>query len=376
MAKVDITKKRWRILSIDGGGIYGYTAALWLRELCSRDPEFLKGDSIDVFTGCSSGAVNSLLLASEENPREAVLAGKLEEFWQHPGTFTNSDPLRNALSYYGLTGWYGERDFLDLLESHLGHRTLSDLPHKVFISCFDWHGLGHGISTGKPATNPFTRPQDDSGPDRRWQPYFFNNFVPEWTGNDDGGYRVVDVAYAAATPPGFRAMRGGVGDGASFNANPSVDALSALIVHARAHEPKYEHEDVCAAVLPRTRMLSLGDGARQPHAWWSRGDFGFTTFGAMPTNPMRGAIFPSSIYSALQPASEHSDLMARGFLGSRYCRLNPQVMALPTLMAAFVAKWKPCRAWILDHIREGVQHEDSREAVDRAVKFITEGPWK
>ncbi|MEJ2206776.1 MAG: patatin-like phospholipase family protein [Gemmatimonadota bacterium] len=377
MAKVDLNKKQWRILSIDGGGIYGYTAALWLREMCERDPDFLAGDSVDVFTGCSSGAVNSLLLASEENPRDAILEGKLEDFWQQPGTFTNSDPVRNLLSYYGLTGWYGERDFLDLLESAFGQKTLGDLPHKVFISCFDWHGLGHGPTFGRSAVNPFTFPRGDTGsPDRCWEPYFFNNFVPEWTDNDDRGTRVVDVGYAAATPPGFRAMRGGVGDGASFNANPSADALSALLVYARSHAPDKHPDDVCAAVLPRTTLLSLGDGSRQPHSWWAAGDFGFMSFSALPTNLRSGALFPPTFYSALQPASENSDHIVRGFLGDRYYRLNPGVMALPTLMAAFVAKWRPCRDWILNHIRAGVRHEDSVKAVEGALEFITAGPWK
>lgn len=47
MAKDRPVPKRCRILNIDGGGIYGYTAALWLRELCERDPEFLE-DFLDL----------------------------------------------------------------------------------------------------------------------------------------------------------------------------------------------------------------------------------------------------------------------------------------------------------------------------------------
>ena len=49
--------KRIRVVSIDGGGLYGLTQAIWLRKLCEQDPEFLKphDDVRYFFAGTSSG---------------------------------------------------------------------------------------------------------------------------------------------------------------------------------------------------------------------------------------------------------------------------------------------------------------------------------
>jgi hypothetical protein len=55
--------------------------------------------------------------------------------------------------------------------------------------------------------------------------------------------------------------------------------------------------------------------------------------------------------------------------------MNPPVMALPTLAAAFVAKWPHVRKSLLDHIRSGVQQEASRAAMEETLKFVAGGNW-
>ena len=42
---------KYRILSLDGGGIYGLTEALLLKELCRRDQRFLTRGNIFLFAG-------------------------------------------------------------------------------------------------------------------------------------------------------------------------------------------------------------------------------------------------------------------------------------------------------------------------------------
>src|SRR5690242_19279812 len=101
-----------RIVSIDGGGIYGLTSATWMRQLCERDPNFLKptgpGAQIPLLAGISSGAVNALLLAKEPDPRQALLDGVIQAFWKEPiGAFSHSNPWTAWWSLYGVGGWFG-----------------------------------------------------------------------------------------------------------------------------------------------------------------------------------------------------------------------------------------------------------------------------
>src|SRR3954468_13177233 len=93
---------RLRILSIDGAGLYGLTAAIWLRRLCEAEPTFLDGTDVHLFAATSSGAVNCLLLARHERPREALLAGELEKFWKQPAVFPNSNKLSSVASMFGI----------------------------------------------------------------------------------------------------------------------------------------------------------------------------------------------------------------------------------------------------------------------------------
>ncbi len=104
-------------LSLDGGGIYGLCAALWLKALCQRNEHFLSRDGIDLFAGTSAGAVNALLMARHANPREAVLDGELERYWKDQRSFSNRDPWTSMLSFMGLSAWYSAADQLELLRA-------------------------------------------------------------------------------------------------------------------------------------------------------------------------------------------------------------------------------------------------------------------
>jgi Patatin-like phospholipase/SnoaL-like domain len=341
-----------RILSLDGVGVYGYTSALWLRELCRRDSGFLERGSIDVFAGASSGAVNALLLAEEDDPRAAVVNGKIEDFWHQPGWFTNSSAVGNLLSYYGLAAWYGEEDFVELLHSAFGEKALGDLPHKVFVSCFDWHGGSQEPGSG-------------------WRPRFFNNFVPEWTGPGDPNPRVVDVAYAAAAQPGLRPMREGLGDGANVNVDPAGDAIAALIAHEHEQAPTQAPEGVGAGVLSHAVVLSIGDGVRQGGTWWHDGDLSHVAMGLLPVNPWSGAAFTVFARTTAGPAAERAELIT-GLLGDRYHRLNAPIVTVPPLVAAIAARWQLLRSRVFDHIETGVDDAGSQAALNEAVRFVTQ----
>jgi hypothetical protein len=235
-----------RVLSIDGAGIYGYVGARWLRQIWEKVPTFLAPDEehqIGLFAGISSGAVNALLLAKHDDPREALRTRELEEFWKAPnGAFSNTNPTASALSMLGLTPLFSTSDFLRQLKAHFGEMKIGDLKHPVLIGTFNFHGTSGKIDFGDendlqpmPAGFPMSlfsgataaaKPQPSDGRLRQWRPKFFNNLRKN---EPDKDYRVIDIAFAAAAPPPLRAIRGGLGDAAVFTANPSVECVTALL---------------------------------------------------------------------------------------------------------------------------------------------------
>ncbi len=285
----------YRILSIDGAGIYGLVSAIWLRKLCERDENFLSGNDIQLFSGISAGAANTLLLARHKRPRDAVLSGELERFWTEPiGAFSHEmNPVTAWLSLFGIGGWFGTEDFLHQLQRYFGDMTLADLPHKVQISTFNWTGdreiqwgappsfgapagfgvpggfgvpsgfgipSGFGVPTGSGAPAGFSWPgippptDDPDLANRSWEPRFFTNLP----GDSDSKQRIVDVAYGACAPAGLRAIRGGIGDAGTFAASPSVETMASLI-----HALKMRGGD-SSRVLEQLSKLQQAPGQEAP----------------------------------------------------------------------------------------------------------------
>ena len=396
----ELPKGPVRVLSLDGGGIYGYTAALWLKELCKRDSEFLTPGNVWLFAGCSSGALNSLLLARHEDPREALLDGVLDRFWADcEGIFTVQPAVFRSM--------FSEKAFLELLERHLGEETvLGELPQNVLISTFDWHGrqtypdfeVGNRVDPSVPYWEraPDRGDHDESdralldekvfrkrvGVTRHWQPRFFSNVLYE----QDDRYRAAEIGYGAATPPGLRAIRGGIADGASFSANPSARAVSTIarlqrLAHWRARSRGQPDAKVGGA-LGRTRVLSLGAGTDLPYLDVKDLDAGGTLWSMRPANWQKDNVYSPAYYS-LQPAGEEAVQICFDLLGNRYQRLNPDIIDLPglldmpTVVAAIAAGNPTGRTWQLKKIEEGVAGDRSQEALDHThAKYLSTKVWK
>jgi hypothetical protein len=236
------------VLSLDGGGIYGLTEAIWLRQLCEAVPGFLVPGQVRVLAGCSAGAANALLLALFESPREAVLAGVLERFWTRTGILSNEGPVTRWTK--GWTAMFGAEDEYAGLYDVFGDMTLGDLPNRVLISTFnytgataeehtapgafgtvfdratpDWAALrpDHVFRMGKP---PQAKDPKAGQTQRHWRPKFFDN---QALNEDDRDLKVVDIAMAAMCVPGIRPFRGGLGDGGLMSADPSMGAVAHLL---------------------------------------------------------------------------------------------------------------------------------------------------
>ncbi len=208
--------EKYRMLCMDGGGIYGYFTVLMLKNLAQRYDCFLSPHHVTAFAGTSAGALISMLLAKEENPREYLLSGKLEAFFKSELLHGNTvNPMDAWLSLFGLSTWCGGDDMRRLLHQEFGDRTLADLPNKVLIMTFDISGRTTH------AKDPMKR---------RWKTKVFHNFPV--IGNDLESPAWL-VAYGAACPATIRPVIDGITDGGIYAMSPTLGAIAQFISIAK-----------------------------------------------------------------------------------------------------------------------------------------------
>src|SRR5690349_4043458 len=120
----------YQIISINGRGLYVLVSAIWLIKLIEMDVTALEPDSVGPYARSSAGAVSSLILATQQDPRKALREGLLERFWtERVGAFSNvMNPMAAWLSLFNIGGWVGEADFRYVLEKYIDPKmTLGDL---------------------------------------------------------------------------------------------------------------------------------------------------------------------------------------------------------------------------------------------------------
>jgi hypothetical protein len=381
------TDPMYRILSIDGGGIYGLVSAIWLRKLSEMDESFLEPGSIGLFAGISAGAVSALILATQADPRKALREGLLERFWtERVGAFSNvMNPMAAWLSLFRIGGWVGEEDFRYVLQKYIDpNLTLGDLKQRVMISTFNWSGareIDFGTASASPsqgypfasfgsfgrfgAPGSFGTGTAPATHERSWRPKVFTNL-----GDDpDKKYRLVDIAYAAATPAGIRALRGGVGDAAVFTANPAVEAIAAAVHEFRTRQAS-NPSSVPVDILPRLRLLSIGNGSTIPHYWLQNFNFSLRQMSRFPTNPLRGDYFPPSLGAPSDAAIEEANYIARELLEDGYYRLAPEIMPTPVVVASLLSRFDRWRDAFIRQIYTVTEGEVSTTAVRNAAEFL------
>jgi hypothetical protein len=246
-----------------------------------------------------------------------------------------------------------------------------------------------------------------------WRPKFFDS---HGLTSSDHDVKVADIAYAAACVPGLRSLRGGLGDGASFNANPSVGAVAHLleqweacvefgleltektsnagasdgspreqirrilsdgldikkVEEAKLKDRKWVETAGKGVVLGWTRVLSVGSGQALPALGYSNIDVGFDLWQKLPTNPFDGVSLPSNLFALDAPATAAEFTLRRLLDDERSLRLNPDLMPIPTVMASMMAINPVMRAYITRMIYDQTDSEKSKTAVARAAQFIEE----
>ena len=349
----------FRVLSMDGGGIYGLFTVLMLKELCMRNKNFLKGNDVALFAGTSAGALIALALAGAENPRDIVLSGLLESFFADGRLYGNGQRPSNVVSgLMGLTSWAGKRGVEELFKKYYGNSRMGDLKHKVLISAFDLYG------------------DPDEGDEQKWKPTVYYNFPKT---EENRNLEVWRIAYGAAAPVMWRPIMNGMSDGGIFADSPTVHTIAKILQYRRSWDEKNGHERDSKEnvsidqTLEGFRLLSLGVGNRIPY--YGRRDFnlGYLSFSLLPTNLRTKNFWPPLVYLALDPQVETSNFEATQFLGERFHRLDPGVLGFPippVLASMYLARFGVLRDFILKQIRKGMDEKKTTSELYAASDWL------
>jgi len=267
---------RYRVLSIDGGGIRGIVTIILLQRL--RSLPGLRGilDHIDLIAGTSTGGLLALGLA------KGLKLHALRALYEEKGRDVFDDSwLDDVVDLGTLIGAEYSSDKLEAeLQRVFGTATLGDLPGKVLITSFDL---------------------DNENPDparRTWKPKLFHNLPGESNDHDRLVYKV--ALYTAAAPTYFPAVDGYI-DGGVYANNPSMCALA-------------QTQDARNAVRPALSdvvLLSLGTGTGLTYIQGQSLDWGYAQWARPLVNLM------------LDGVAGVADYQCRQILGDRYHRLAP-----------------------------------------------------
>jgi patatin-like phospholipase/acyl hydrolase len=261
----------YRILSLDGGGIRGIISAILLERLEQACPGWL--DSVDLFTGTSTGGLLALGLASGMRPTEMI------QLYERLGPVVFSDTIFDDIHDLGklLGAEYQLGPFKSELIKRFGNMTLNQLKKKVLISTFD---LDNRALEGG----------------RSWKAKFFHNFPGK---DSDGDEHLVDVAIRTSAAPTYFPIYQGFIDGGVIANNPSVCAI------AQALNPDFNN-----AHIEDLRLLSLGTGKNPKYIASQNGDWGIIEWA------------PYIVEIMLEGNNQLADYQCRQILNEKYLRIN------------------------------------------------------
>jgi len=267
---------RYRILSLDGGGIRGLITAMLLIRL-DRE-KGLEGwlERADLLAGTSTGALIVLCLAKGLGLEE------IRALYHDTSRDIFDDSwLDNVKDVGTLLGAQYHSDGLKRhLQRMLGKARLRDLKKRVLITAFD-------------LDNQHPRPEK-----RSWKPKLFHNFPGA---DSDGATLAWKVGlYTCAAPTYFPSVDGFV-DGGVFANNPSMCAL------AQTQDARIGR----TAALDEVALLSLGTGSSLIYIRGSKHDWGYAPW----AQALLGVMFDGTVGIAAY--------QCRQLLDSRYHRLAP-----------------------------------------------------
>lgn len=265
---------RYRVLSLDGGGIRGILTSRLLERLEDARTGFLGG--VDLFAGTSTGGILALGLAAGLSPRD------ITELYRTQGaTIFANDTIFDAFGHADklVMADYRTEPLKKELEERFGDLRLGDLERKVVVATFQ---LDSEVVTKEGV--------------RSWKPKFVHNF-PE--ASTDSEQLVADVALRTTAAPTYFPVYQGFIDGGVAANNPAMCALAQALDPATANQ----HLDDVA-------LLGVGTGVRPHYIEGETHDWGYAQWAASLVGIVMGGV------------SGVADFQCRQVLGERYHRLD------------------------------------------------------
>ncbi|MCE7956544.1 hypothetical protein FBQ97_02310 [Acidobacteria bacterium ACD] len=267
---------KYRVISIDGGGIRGLiTTVILQRIIATPGLENLLG-TIDLIAGTSTGGLLALGIAHQLD-----LASIRDVYVTRGPAIFDDSWLDDLIDLGKLRGAdYDIKPLRRELKKLFGDATLGDLKKRVLITAFD-------LDNEKP------KPEE-----RTWKPKLFHNFVGP---SNDRAELAADVgAYTSAAPTYFPSVDGYI-DGGVYASNPAMCAL------AQTQDGRYKPTPAMDEVL----LLSLGTGTSLQYIGGKSHDWGYAQW----VKPL--------ISLMLDGTAGIADYQCEKMLGDRYHRIAP-----------------------------------------------------
>lgn len=265
---------KYRVLSIDGGGLRGLVTTVLLQRIVATAGLENLLNSIDLIAGTSTGGLLALGMA------KGLDLSELRDVYVKKGRKIFDDTWLDDLADLGkLRGAdYGTKGLRRELRRLFGKTTLGELGKRVLIPAFDL---------------------DNEEPERRsWKPKLFHNF--EGPENDSASLAVDVGLYTSAAPTYFPSVDGYI-DGGVYAGNPAMCGL------AQTQDPRYDPTPSLDEVL----LLSLGTGTSLQYIKGKSHDWGYAQW----ARPL--------ISLMLDGTAGIADYQCRQMLRERYHRLAP-----------------------------------------------------
>ena len=265
---------KYRVLSIDGGGIRGLITTILLQRMTAISGLETLLDSIDLVAGTSTGGLLALAIAN------GLDLGVIRDVYVKKGPDIFDDSWLDDLVDLGkIRG--SDYDIAPLqreLKRLFGSTTLGQLKKRVLITAFDL--------------------DNEDAVKRTWKPKLFHNFPGTNSDRAELAFKV--GLYTSAAPTYFPSVDGFV-DGGVYASNPSMCAL------AQTQDSRYSPTPPLGDIV----LLSLGTGTSLTYVKGNSLDWGYVQW----VKPL--------ISLMLDGTAGIADYQCSQILGPHYCRLAP-----------------------------------------------------